>query len=71
MKKFLFTLGFVVCFGALTSCSVDEIDEIEKSPVSENTTLSNDTNLSNKDGDEEVVPPVIVTVDPIVKPKQD
>ena len=49
MKKFLFTLGFVVCFGALTSCSVDEIDEIEKSPVSENTTLSNSTNLSNKD----------------------
>jgi hypothetical protein len=69
MKKFLFTLGFIVCFSALTSCSVDEIDETEKSQVSENTTLSN-TNLSNKDGDDETTPP-IVTVDPIVKPKQD
>ncbi|MGH2666539.1 hypothetical protein [Flavobacterium sp.] len=67
MKNFLFTLGLVVCFGALTSCSVDEI---EKSPVSENTTLNDSANLSNKDGEDDPIPPVS-TVDPIVKPKQD
>ncbi|TGD58545.1 hypothetical protein [Flavobacterium humi] len=69
MKKFLFTLGFVVCFGALTSCSVDEIDENNTTQVSENTTLNNSASVSGKDGDEEIPP--VVTVDPIVKPKQD
>jgi hypothetical protein len=71
MKKFLIALSFVVCLSTFTSCSVDDMDQIENPSASELKKLENNYNLVSRDTiDREDGTPVDV-IDPIIKPKKD
>lgn len=52
MKNFLLTLGFAVCLSAFTSCSVDDIEQVQP-PVAGVAPLTNDSNTLSKIGDED------------------
>ena len=69
MKKFLIALSFVVCLSTLTSCSVDEIDQMENPSASELKKLENNYNLVSRDTTDREEDDV--AIDPIIKPKKD